>query len=247
MPVDQSFWLICAAFYLVDNLVFHASREIIIVEGWKGRWLPSFPVQRYRLGQRLVTLLPLFLPFFGAARAGWLCEEGRSEHRVRRTRRLLRVRSVRLLPYRVLSAAVFLTIFALGPIVTERAGLAYALVAVAPLHLAWVMVLAILLVLGRRTWGLTWQSVAGVIFECAVCPGYFANICRRLSLRHAALPVDPVALATVTAGADAGERAFQAATLLADDLMEHDEISEEDIEAATKWRAALLPQGGLSG
>jgi hypothetical protein len=60
---DQTFLLVCAVFYMADNLRMHDPRKLFIAETWDGRWRMLFPLHCFRLRGRLVTLLPPLVPF----------------------------------------------------------------------------------------------------------------------------------------------------------------------------------------
>lgn len=240
MVHDQSFWFICAAFYLVDNARLHRGRELILVETLHSKWGLLLPLHRYRLAGRAVTLLPPWFPFLAAIRLGWLKDDAFSPVALRRTKRLLRFYQRCLAPFRALSGVYFLMLFIVGPITTHHFGLGYALTLALPLHIGGLALLAVLLIAGRRAWRMGWRQIVGLIFECAVCPAYFVNICRKLSLGYVHVPCDAVALALdqkqpyALAPMGAGE-----IELLLEDMVERDELRYEDRASIAAYHAHL--------
>ncbi len=233
---DQTFWLICAAFYLADSCVLHAPNQLILVERFWGGWRPAYPLTRYRLRQRLVTPLAATLPFLAATRSTWLDAAAQSAADARRTGRQLDLLRARLLPFRFLGAIVFANTFLAGPATTYAAGPGIALVIWAPLHLACVVALVILLSRHHQRWGLTWRAVAAQCFECTLAPGYFANVCRRLTLRMPPVFADIVSLVGDTDGAEAAGATFQRLALVAADLVDEGDLAPADQIAALAWQ-----------
>jgi hypothetical protein len=240
---DQSFWIVCAAFYLVDNLRFHAGRELILTETWSRRWALVLPISHYRMRGRAVTFLNPLLPIMAVVKFTWLNQNAFAPSVLVRTKRLLRIYQRNLAPFRMLAAMYFVTLFILGPAATHYAGLAYALTFVLPIHLIGLTRLISLLVLDRRRWGMEWQQLASLAFECAVCPGYFVNVCRKLSLGYARTPGDAVAfvldqgdprlIALVAGGID----------VLLEDLAEGDELRPDDEQPVAIYQALLAEVG----
>ncbi|HEY9250957.1 MAG TPA: hypothetical protein VIO38_17570 [Rariglobus sp.] len=236
---DQAFWLICVGFYLADSIVLHPADQIILTERLGGGWTPAFPIGQYRLRGRLVTVLMGCLPFLGATRSNWLASSEGNEGANRFAHRRLGILSFKLLPFRVLGTLAFVSTFIVGPVVTEIAGPGVALLVWAPLHLLLTLALAVLLIRARRRWSATWtasrSALASITLECALCPGYFANLCRRLTMRAPPVVADPVDLILKHDGDASAVDALGRLGLLACDLLD-DELGPEDRLAAEAWR-----------
>jgi hypothetical protein len=77
---DQTIWIVCALFYVFDNLRSLGSRQLVLSERLNGQWTPLFPLHRYRwAGRALVVLNPL-LPWLGAVKMDWLTEDAFGRH-----------------------------------------------------------------------------------------------------------------------------------------------------------------------
>jgi len=178
-----------------------------------------------------------------AVKLSWLDPEAFSAKALRRTKRVLGLYQRRLAPFRVLSSVYFITLFVLGPSATYYAGLGYALSLVIPVHLIGLATLVTLLIVERRAWRMEWQQLLGLAFECAVCPGYFVNICRKLSLGYVRVPGDAVAFvldqreprvsAVIAGGIDA----------LLEDLADRDELRQDDDQPIAAYQAWLAEAG----
>ena len=237
---DKSFWLICAAFYLVDNVRLHGGRELLLAESLIFRWRLLFPLQHYRLGGRAVTLLPPWLPFLAVVRLSWLSHDAFSATRLRRTKRLLRFYRQCLAPFRVLASFYFLILFIVGPIATHYAGLGYAIILVVPLHVAGLSSLIAFLLMGRRALRMNWSQLIGLVFECAVCPGYFVNICRKLSIGYIRVSADAIALALEEDRPRVlASLGINGIDMLLDDLAENDELRPDDSASIAIYRDHL--------
>jgi len=241
---DQAFWVICALFYLADNVRLLGGRELILAEGLGRRWLPVFPLYRYRIAGRALSLLNLLLPMRGAVRMAWLTPEPFARPQLRRGARLLRLTCRRLLAFRILSSVLFVTFFVVGPAATHEAGLPGALVIVLPVHVAAVLLLIGLLIAARRTWRMSWSQLGSLVFECAVCPGFFVNICRKISLGFAHVPGDALAIALTIGGARAASRVREHLPRALDDLGENEELQGEDAAAIAAYRRHLGDDDG---
>ncbi len=237
---DQSFWLVCAAFYLVDNARLHAGRELVLAETISLKWMLLQPLPRYRLGGRAITLLPPWLPFLAAVRLDWLKDDPFSPLALARTKRLLLFYRGCLGPFRVLASFYFILLFVVGPIATYYAGLGYALIIAFPLHIAGLTVLIASLTIGRRAWRIRWLQLFGLVFECAVCPGYFVNICRKMSLGYVRVPGDAIGVAVdQNQGRTVHSIMMHEIDMLLDDLAEHDELRCSDHQPIATYRARL--------
>ncbi len=88
-----------------------------------------------------------------------------------------------------------------------------------------------------------WQQLLSLVFECAVCPGYFANICRKVSLGYAQVPGDAVAFVL-----DQGDRRMSALIAdgvdgLVEDLADRDELQRDDHQAIAAYQVRLTDVG----
>lgn len=241
---DQAFWVICGLFYLADNIRLLGGRELILAESLGRRWLPVFPVYRYRIAGRALSILNLLLPALGAVRMAWLTPEPFAPRELRRSRRVLRITCRRLMAFRALSALLFVTFFVVGPVMTHEAGLAGALTIVLPVHVAAVLLLVGLLIAARRAWRMSWSQLGSLAFECAVCPGFFVNICRKVSLGFAQVPGDALACAIAHGGERAARRVRERLPHALDDLEENDELRQDDAAAIAAYRRHLGEDNG---
>jgi hypothetical protein len=236
---DQTFWVICALFYLADNIRLLSGRELIVAESLGRRWLPVFPLYRYRIAGRALSVLNLLMPALGAVRMAWLTPAPFARPELRRSARVLRLTCRRLLAFRALSALLFVTFFVVGPVLTHEAGLAGALVVVLPVHVAAVLLLVGSLIAARRAWGMSWSQLGSLAFECAVCPGFFVNVCRKVSLGFARVPGDALGLTLAFGGERATRRVREHLPQALDDLSENEELRGEDDAAIAAYRRHL--------
>jgi hypothetical protein len=235
----QTFWLICGVFYLADNVRLLRARRLILTEAADGRWRPVFRVHNYRLLGRTLNILNSLMPSAAAIQMAWLEDDAFRPRDLRRTARLLQVYQGRLMPFRVLSDALFIVFFIGGPLVTAHVDLGTALVLVIPVDVTALVILAGLLVAGRRAWRMSWMQIAGMICECAACPGFFVNICRRMSLGFAKAPGDGLAYVIARHGRRERPRIAYALESCLDDLTENDEFQPQDAAAVAAYRNRL--------
>ena len=236
---DQAFWLVCGLFYLSDNIRPVKARQIVLVKGITGAWRPQFPLHGYRLAGRTVIVLNLVMPHLATVRMDWLTADSESPRNLRRTRRALGVCARRLLHFRVLSAGLFIVFFIAAPVATHYVGLGYVLLFVLPFHVLALLLLIGLLVAGRRSFNLSWQRLSSLAFECAVCPGLFVNIGRRLSLAQARIPGDGMAFALADGDRGVATRIGSRLEFLLDDLRENGEMALEDAPIVESYRRRL--------
>jgi len=236
---DQMFWVVCGLFYLSDNIRPMKARQIVLVKGITGAWRPNFPLHGYRLAGRAVFILNLVMPHLATVRMDWLTADPEAPGNVRRTRRALTLWARRLLHFRVLSAGLFIVFFVAAPFATHYVGLGYVLLFVLPFHVMAVLLLIGLLVAGRRFFNLSWQRLGSLAFECAVCPGLFVNIGRRLSLAQARIPGDGMAFALVEGDRGVATRIGSRLDFLLDDLRENGEMAPEDAPIVESYRRRL--------
>jgi hypothetical protein len=240
----QDFWLICAAFYVADNVKLLGSGHLVLAERLDRRWMPVFPLYRYRLCGRALTVLNLLLPALAAVRMTWLTPEPFAPQVLRRSNRLLKFYGRQLAAFRVLSTVLFAMFFIAGPILTEYSGPGYALILILPLHLTSLLALIILLVRGRRCWRMSWRQVVVLTTECAVCPGIFVNICRNISLNYVRIPGDAVGYALAYGGLYAADNISIRLERCVDELNEHDELRSSDRAAMEVYRNHLMTVSG---
>jgi hypothetical protein len=236
---DQVFWIVCGLFYLSDNIRPMKARQIVLVKGITGAWRPQFPLHGYRLAGRSVIVLNLVMPHLATVRMDWLTGDSEAPRNLRRTRRALRVCARRLLHFRALSAGLFVMFFIAAPFATHYVGLGYVLLFVLPLHVMALFLLIGLLVAKRRFFNLSWQRLSSLAFECAVCPGLFVNIGRRLSLAQAHIPGDGMAFVLAEGDRGVATRIGSRLEFLLDDLRENGEMASEDALIVESYRGRL--------
>lgn len=241
-PPDQSFWLVCAFLYIADHLRLHSGREMILAETLGRRWIPLLPLHRYRLAGRTITLLRPFFPFLTAVKLGWLEREPFSPTRLQRTDALMQSHQRSLAPFRALGCVNFVSLFVIGPAATSHAGLTYAFVLVVPIHVAAISVLAVCLAVRRRALRIQWAQVAGLMFECAVCPGFFVNVCRKVSLARARLRGDAVAFSLSRGDPCALSTIAYGLESVLEDMAENGELRADDEPALLAYRAWVFEQ-----
>lgn len=236
---DQLFWIVCAIFYVLDNIRRVGPRQIILSEASSGGWTPSFPLPWYRLGGRPVIVLPLYSPWRITVNMGLLTADAFATDNLRRSERSLRMYCKHLLPYRVISAMLFAAFFVAGPVTSYFFGLAYALAFVLSLYLIVLIVFITILISGRRFWRMTWPQLTVFAAECALCPGFFINVCRKIALGYARVPGDALALASLHGGKHAVHGLEAKLTLYLEDLREHRELRQGDELLIEEYRASL--------
>jgi hypothetical protein len=236
---DQTIWVVCALFYVLDNLRSLNRRKLVLSEKLNGQWRPLFPLHRYRFaGRGLIVLNPL-LPWLAAVQMDWLTEDAFGIQRLRRSKKLLCAYRRRLLEFRLLSAVLIVALFIAGPLITHWFGLGLALVSILPFYLAALAVLVGKLIVERRFWRMSWPELNSLVFQCAVCPGLFANICRKISLGYARVPGDVLAYALVHGGPDLAAKIERRVYLHLEDLTEHEELTLEDQPHVERYMGRL--------
>jgi hypothetical protein len=236
---EQAFWVICGLFYLADNIRLLSGRELILAERFDRQWLPVFPLYHYRLRGRTVCFLNVLAPSLAAVRMTWLTHDPFSSQRLRRSDRLLYFYRRRLTAFRALSGILFVVFLIGGPILTHYAGLNYTLRLLLPIHIAALAVLIGLLVAGRRTWRLSWMDIGGLTCECAFCPGFFINVCRKLSLKFARVPGDAMAYTLAYGEPNTAACIASRLELCLDELEENGELHLDDESTIEAYRRLL--------
>jgi hypothetical protein len=225
---DQTIWIVCVLFYVLDNFRLLGSRQLVLSERLSGQWTPLFPLHRYRLAGRALVVLNPLLPWLAAVQMDWLTEGAFGIQRLRRSKKLLCAYRRRLTEFRALSAGLIVALFIAGPLITHWFGLGLALISILPFYLAALAVLIGKLIVERRFWRMSWSQLNGLVFQCAVCPGVFVNICRRVSLGYARVPGDVLAYALVHGGPDLATQIERRLHLCLEDLNEREELTLED-------------------
>lgn len=190
---EHLIWIVCAAFYLTDHVKFIEPKRLVVIFGRRSR-LPLLPLYGFLIRNRAFTLLNPLQPWSTSVYLSWL-SYGRCDRvgAIRHARKI-RIATGRLFIARASACVVFACLFIIGPVVTEIRGIGSAVFLVVPVLLgAWLIALANLLAC-RRVLGLGWMQVFGFMLECLLCPGYFANLWRRLLLERLASEVDAVFL-----------------------------------------------------
>lgn len=234
---DQTFWIVCGVFYFADNVRTANSRAILLSENIKGQWVPIFPWLGYCLAGRPLVVLNPFAPWLAAVQVdNWLMQDAFSPPASRFGARLLRLYHHSLRGFRILSLAVALMFFIIGPLLTSFAGLGYALLFIFPLHVCMVVGLIVLLAKTRAVWRKSWLQLSGFAFECAVCPGFFANVCRRLPLRSASVPAGALGFFLADVHGRTAAAAQGRFELHIEDLCEHATLTPEENLAIEELR-----------
>jgi len=236
---DQVLWLVCGVFYFIDNFRHSEARKFIMAEGLNGQWAPIFPMYGYRFGRRPVVILNLFLPWLAAIPMHWLTPSAFEPRHLRCSHRLLRVYQRRIGALRILSTFLFVLLFVIGPSVTYKFGLTFGILVVLPSHVAAMLLLIGLLIWDRRFWGMSWMKITALAFECAVCPGIFVNVCRKVTLAHASVNGDAIAYSLVYGGSDLVTTIGRRFELLIEDLRENGELQSLDEPLIAEYRLRL--------
>jgi hypothetical protein len=143
-------------------------------------------------------------------------------------------------PFRWLAVTSFSNLFIIGPIATYTVGIGYTLLLITlPTHLLLLAPLAIVLVIQRRLWGMTWLQAIGVVLECAVCPAYLANVCRRMAIRFG-VTGDAILFVHNVASPEERLAISRRLDLLVVDLTENADLSEHDVELINGYQSFLV-------
>lgn len=186
MVGDYALWLLCAAFYGFDCLVRLRPDSLVLQQDWRGIWRPVLPFLDGQPRSRRFGVLPLLTPTRPALILPWLREGGGSVARRRELNAF--VRSVA--PLGVVAQFAFLSLFVAAPLLTATRGLHFAVLVALGCHVVALLALAVILSLRRKRWRMSVGSAAALWFECLVCPGYLANVCRHVTLRRQWLAYD---------------------------------------------------------
>lgn len=183
---DQLFWAICALLYVSDNFKSVGSTSLIFSERHNGQWAPILPFYNYEVAGRTFALLNPLTPWLLVCRISLFGPTSVSQPV--QLRRTLWVIHRRLRGLRSLSIFLFVGLFILAPLATAFIGLGPVLIIFALAHCLALITLCYLLLLDRRRLKLSFGRMTLLLFESAICPGYFVNICRRVSLLAVGVP-----------------------------------------------------------
>jgi hypothetical protein len=233
---DQLFWLVCAALYLSDTIKILDPRRMIVWKTGELGWRPNIPLYRFLVRGRALTILNPFTPWRITIVLSWLGDSHFSISELRRTRRRSRVWGGRLSAVRVASCAMFGGLFVLGPVVTELQGLVAGLLAVAPIYVAAWLTLFGTLVSNRSLLGIHWGQIAWRLVECALCPGYLANVWRRILIEHFQSKADAIIFCAQHMNAMQLGQMCHIAYAYIEDLRERDLIATEDQPALAAYQ-----------
>src|SRR5262249_5960528 len=236
---DQTIWVICALFYVLDNFRSLGRRKLVLSERLNGQWMPLFPLHGYRLGGRAFIILNPLLPWLAAVQMDWLTEDAFGIQRLHRSKKLLCAYRRRLMEFRVLSGILIVALFVAAPLMTHWFGLNVAFIYFIPFYLVALAVLVSKLIAERRFWRMSWSELNSLVFQCAICPGVFANICRRVSLGYARVPGDVLAYALIHGGPDLATKIERRVYLHLEDLKEHEELTLEDQPHVERYMCQL--------
>jgi hypothetical protein len=233
---DQLFWLVCAVFYLSDTVKYPDPRQMIVSRARKLRWWPNVPLYRFLVRGRALTILNPFTPWRMTLVLSWLSNSHLSIGELRRTQRRSRVWEGRLSAVRMASCAMFVGLFAFGPIVTELRGLFAGLLAVAPIYVGAWLILFGTLISNRSLLGIHWGQLTWRLVECAICPGYLANVWRRILIEHFRSNADAIAFCAQHMNAPQLGQMCHVVHAYVEDLRERDLITTEDQPALVAYR-----------
>jgi hypothetical protein len=233
---DQTFWIVCAAFLVADNVQRLEVRYLILTERTPGLWIPVFPLYRYRIGRLPLVILNPFFPWQAAIQMNLVSADPRA---LKHSKRLLSVYRRGLRSFQAISMLLFTIFFAAGPITTHFLGLASALMLFFPLYAAAIIVLTVKLIVERRFWRMTRLDVFSLVFQCTVCPGIFINICRRMSLSHIHLPGDAALFAFACGEPTLVEWVESGLARHIEDLLENDDLTRDTASLLEAYRQRL--------
>jgi hypothetical protein len=236
---DQTLWLVCGLFYIFDNIQFCEPRKLVLIEGLNGQWAPIFPMPGYRFCHRPIVILNLFSPWLAAIQMQWLTNGAFEPQNLRRSRRLLRAYQRRVDALRVTSAFMFMLLFIIAPLCTYKFGLMYGILLALPLHIAAILWLTGLLICDRHFWEMSWFKIARLVFECAVCPGVFVNVCRKVTLAHTRVSGDAMAYTIVHGGNQIVNDIRRQFELIVEEAQENGDVQCLDEQLIEEYRLHL--------
>ncbi len=235
---EHLIWLVCAAFYLSDHIRYSGTHALLVRDGRKG-WAPLIPHYRFLVLNRALSVLNPFTPWATVLTLPWLSSGEASPAIIRRLKRRARVARYYMFNVRIAGSVVFASLFVAGPILTECSGLGVALLVVAPILFTMWLCIAVLLILHRRLLTLTFGSLVWILIECAICPGYFANLWRRLSISQLRSSADAVVFCATTMAPQRRTEMLAQLDLYFRDLHERGLVTAGDEDSLARYRNAL--------
>lgn len=234
---EHLIWMVCAAFYLSDLIRYCAPHRLIIVRHGN-RWVPQLPFYRFLIRNRAFALLNPLTPWSTTISVAWLSDGHRTPADISKQYRLLKSLSGRLFTVRIAGCMTFVGLFVVGPAMTEFVGIGMSLVLVAPLVASMWLVTCTSLLINRRRLDLGRGALTWLLIECLICPGYFANIWRRLLLRRPSA-VDAIEFCAPTLDATDSRALLGRLESYFEDLQEREAISAGDRQAFSAYRGML--------
>jgi hypothetical protein len=131
---------------------------------------------------------------------------------------------------------MFLGLFAFGPIVTELQGLFAGLLVVAPVYVTAWLILFGTLVSNRSLLEIHWGQVTWRLVECAVCPGYLANVWRRIFIEHFQSQADAIVFCAAHMKSTQREQMCHVVNAYVEDLRERELTTVEDDTALNTYQ-----------
>jgi hypothetical protein len=175
VSAEALFWLACAALYVIDHVKLLSARELLVVQRGRGHWAPLFPLNGLKIGKWPVVVLNPLTPASPVVRMAWLTATGAERRQLAITRSALRSVSRSVIPYRMISVIVCVMLFVAGPLLTRQIGFDHTLLLLGPIYLVCLAALTLFALLSKPLWQVGWPTICGMVLECAICPGYFAN------------------------------------------------------------------------
>jgi hypothetical protein len=232
---EHIIWLVCAFFYLCDQVRYAGPNALLLKGGRKG-WTPLIPHYQFLILNRAINVLNPLTPWSAVLVLPWLSSGEAAPHNLRSQQRRVRIVMERLANIRIAASIVFASLFAVGPIATESTGLSSAILIVAPVLFAMWVCVAVPLILHRHVLTLTRGSLIWILIECAICPGYFANVWRRLLIGRLHSNTDAVAFCSLTLDLQCQGQMLAQLEPYFDDLRDRSLLTVGDEAAFAKYR-----------
>lgn len=178
LTTEYLFWLVALAFYLIDSIKLVRNDQLLIIETTTGKFKPSFSFNTFEIKSKQVQLLNLVIPFTGFLKLSTIPNESPSTNFDDTNNELLAFKRV-VFPFKAISLISFLYLLA-GPILTFYLGLGATLLFLLPLHVTSLFITLSLLLISRSRLGISYGSMASIMFDCLVVPAYLPNIVRKI-------------------------------------------------------------------
>jgi hypothetical protein len=227
------------AFYLSDNIKLLQIDELLLCQTLSCAWTAQFYAIPFVFGRREMHVTNILFPFSAAIKTRWLTDAPLSPAKLRRAKRELFILNARLFPYKLIGSAALLILFVVGPTQTLRFGFLTAILSISLPYLSLLVLLTFFLAADRRYFELSWWKCAQLTLELLVCPGYVANIARRLSLYKTHSEFDGVGYCLVNSSLGEVERLRASVDLRLSDIIEQHEGDTEDLSRLHSYRDAL--------